>query len=127
MITPNHMIEEYSKYRGQFVIIKSPIRLNDFVVHRFIGIAESHRDCYYVTFDGNDIYMTTGVTSIIPLKGFISDRGYNQLCRAARLNHLDYLYHSWDNEEFQKQISAQLSLYENRGYKLVTELCWELK
>lgn len=126
MIAPEHMIQEYSKHRGQLIIIRHPSRLNEFTVHRFIGIAEGNRDCYYVTFDGTDIHLTTGVGHIIPLRGRISEKDYNHLCRHARLNHLDYLYHTWDNEEFQQQISAQLELYKERGYKLVTELYWEL-
>lgn len=121
MITPEHMISEYTKYRGQFVIVKHPIRLNEYTIQRFMGIVESHIDAYYLLFDGFDIHLLTGVETLIPLKGRIDELHYNRLLRNARLNHLDYIY---EPDEFQEMMEIQLREYKSRGYNLITELVW---
>lgn len=116
---------EYEKYKGQHVIS------ND-TVYRFIGIVDDTEDYYYCLYDGRQLRLHSCVGSIVPLKGFIQDKHYNEFIRMAQLNHFDQvtLFSVEDKEkmkEFNKQHKAELvESVEKNGDKFLAGPCWEL-
>ena len=79
------ILNEFDELKGQFVITI----LN--TVQRLVAIAEDDMDYYYITYDGRKLYWNTCVGSIIPLKGKIDDKHYNEFERIASLNDYDRL------------------------------------
>ena len=77
------ILKEFDELKGQFVITI----LN--TVQRLVAIAEDDMDYYYITYDGRKLYWNTCVGRIIPLKGKIDDKHYNELERLASLNDYD--------------------------------------
>ena len=75
------ILEEYEKYKGQFVITDW-----QWQIHRLIGIGDDGSDWYYITFDGRKIHWCSCVGSIIPLKGYLKDEDYDRIVRSAKLN-----------------------------------------
>lgn len=79
------ILELFEKHKGQFVITI------EYVVQRLVAIAEDDMDYYYITYDGRKLYWNTCVGRIIPLKGKIDDKDYNEFERLASLNDYDRL------------------------------------
>jgi len=116
---------EYEKYKGQHVIS------ND-TVYRFIGIVDDREDYYYCLYDGRKFRLHSCVGVIVPLKGFIQDKHYNEFVRMAKLNHYDQstLYGIDDTEKL-KEINDHhkkelVESIENNNDKFIVGPCWEL-
>lgn len=77
------ILAEFDKLKGQFVITES------WKVERLIAIGTDEQDYYYVTYNGRKLTWNTCVGRIIPLKGKIDDKHYNEFIRLAKLNHFD--------------------------------------
>jgi hypothetical protein len=77
------ILAEFEKLKGQFVITQSH------VVERLIAIGSDDMDYYYVTYNGRKTIWNTCVGAIIPLKGKIDEKHYNEFIRLAKLNHFD--------------------------------------
>ena len=116
---------EYEKYKGQHVIS------ND-TVYRFIGIVDDEEDYYYCLYDGRKLRLHSCVGVIVPLKGFILDKHYNEFVRLAKLNHYDQetLFSIEDTDKL-KEINDQhkkelVESIEKSGDKFIVGPCWEL-
>jgi hypothetical protein len=79
------ILNEFEQLKGQFVITQS------WDVERLVAIAEDEHDYYYITYNGRKFVWNTCVGRIIPLKGKIDDKHYNEFERIADLNHYDRL------------------------------------
>lgn len=114
------ILEEFEKLKGQFVI-------NDmWNIERLIAIGDDGDDWYYITFDGRNIHWLSCVGRIMPLKGYLRDKDYNELIRLAKLNHWDQLYINGDKEkDFFNAVDKEISGYSD-NHKFMTELCWDL-
>jgi hypothetical protein len=77
------ILNEFEQLKGQFVITES------WEVERLVAIGEDEMDYYYITYDGRKLKFHTCVGRIIPLKGKIDDKHYNEFERIANLNHYD--------------------------------------
>lgn len=75
--------EEFERLKGQFVITAS------WRIERLVAIGEDEHDYYYITYNGRKLTWNTGVGSIVPLKGYLRDKDYNEFVRLAKLNHFD--------------------------------------
>lgn len=86
------ILDKYNKYKGQFVILS----YNDIV--RFVALAFDESDYLYVGFNGRDFKFYTINSMMVPLKGFIEDKYYNEYIRLSNLNHYDKIdYDSFIN------------------------------
>lgn len=79
------ILKEFDKLKGQFVI---NIMMK---VQRLVAVAEDEMDYYYITYDGRKLFWNTCVGRIIPLKGKIDKKHYDELERMASLNDYDRL------------------------------------
>jgi len=77
------ILEQFEKLKGQFVITDS------WKIERLVGIGDDKEDWYYLTYDGRKLKWNTCVGRIVPLKGKIDDKDYNEFIRMAKLNHYD--------------------------------------
>jgi len=77
------ILEGFEKLKGQFVITAS------WEVERLVGIGDDGEDWYYLTYDGRKLKWNTCVGRLMPLKGKLDDKDYNELVRIAKLNHYD--------------------------------------
>lgn len=77
------ILEQFEALKGQFVIT------NCWKVERLVGIGDDGEDWHYLTYDGRKLKWNSCVGRIVPLKGKIEDRDYNELVRTAKLNHYD--------------------------------------
>jgi hypothetical protein len=77
------ILEEYEKLKGQFVITSS------WEIERLVGIGDDKEDWYYLTYDGRKLKWNSCVGRLMPLKGKLDDKDYNELIRIAKLNHYD--------------------------------------
>jgi len=77
------ILEQYEKLKGQFVITDS------WKIERLIGIGDDGEDWYYLTYDGRKLNWSSCVGRVMPLKGKIDDKDYNEFIRIAKLNHYD--------------------------------------
>lgn len=77
------ILEEYEKLKGQFVITSS------WEIERLVGIGDDKEDWYYLTYDGRKLKWNSCVGGLMPLKGKLDDKDYNELIRIAKLNHYD--------------------------------------
>lgn len=109
-------LSEFEKLKGQFVITDM------WQVERFVALAEDQWDYYYVTFDGRKLRWNTCVGKLVPLKGYIEDKDYENFIRIAKLNHLDQL----DKTEFLKYLEEYLKENTREDDRFLTELCWDL-
>ena len=120
------ILKEFEELKGQFVI-------NNNKVERFIAIGTDDEDYYYVTYNGRDLSWNTCVGSIVPLKGKIDDKHYNEFIRMAKINHFDQpnLWIPKTDEDKQKMLESSI-LHKNEISKVsgtdkyLTEICWEL-
>jgi hypothetical protein len=105
---------EFNQLKGQMVICSDQ-------VYRLIGIADDDEDWYYALYDGRRITLHSCVGRIIPLKGFIQQRDYDEMIRIAKLNHYDLLD---DGQDFIKQIENEITNWETTRFILGPH--WEL-
>ena len=73
--------EEFEQLKGQFVITSSHR------IERLVALADDGFDYYYVTYNGREYTWNSCVGRIIPLKGHLRDKDYDELVRLAKLNH----------------------------------------
>lgn len=115
---------EFEKLKGQFVITSS------WKIERLIAIGEDENDYYYITYNGRELTWNTCVGRLMPLKGHLQDRDYNELVRLAKLNHYDQatLWSNKDPEKFEKaaqEFKRSLETLEE-GHRFLTPVCWDL-
>ena len=120
------ILSEFEELKGQFVI-------NHYKVERFIAIGTDDDDYYYITYNGRETKWNTCVGSIIPLKGKIEDKHYNEFIRLAKINHFDQpnLWIPRTDEDKQKMLDASIThknkvLELNNPDKYLTPICWDL-
>lgn len=77
------ILEEFEVLKGQFVITAS------WEIERLVAIGEDDQDYYWVTYNGRKTTWNTCVGRVIPLKGYLRNEDYLELCRLARINHWD--------------------------------------
>jgi len=120
------ILSEFEELKGQFVI-------NHNTVERFIGIGTDDNDYYYITYNGRETKWNTCVGSIVPLKGKIDDKHYNEFIRLAKINHFDQpnLWIPRTDEDKQKMLESSI-LHKNEiskvngSDKYLTDIYWEL-
>jgi hypothetical protein len=117
------ILQEFEELKGQFVI-------NHDTVERLIAIGSDEQDYYYITYDGRKLIWNTCVGRIIPLKGKIDEKHYNEFIRLAKLNHYDQVS-NWgkensDADKFSKQHKQELEQLLGENDKYLTEICWDL-
>jgi hypothetical protein len=115
------ILEEFEQYKGQLVLISYN------KIERLIAIGDDTEDYYYVTWNGKRMETTWNscVGPIMPLKGYLRDKDYNELIRIAKLNHFDQI--QTDVENLAKLRAHLLSFGENSvPHTLRTEPCWDL-
>ena len=120
------ILQEFEELKGQFVI-------NHNTVERFIGIGTDDDDYYYITYNGRETKWNTCVGSIVPLKGKIDDKHYNEFIRLAKINHFDQpnLWIPRTDEDKQKMLESSISHKNeiskvNGTDKYLTDICWDL-
>lgn len=129
------ILAEFEQLKGQFVI-------NHNRVERFIAIATDDQDYYYVTYDGKKCHWTSCLMGLVPLKGKIDDKHYEEFIRLAKLNDLDQpTFHGHNPDDIIKdkgmnsvpttyKQAAQYHRTEIEHTKLpnryLTEVCWDL-
>jgi hypothetical protein len=124
------IIEEFESLKGQFVIS------GDWKVKRLVGVVEDDMDYYWLLYDGRKFSMDSCVGRVVPLKGKLEDKDYNEFVRLAYLNHFDiigYYCKEEDKEEgmsvsenHKRQIIEDLLKEQEHKNFLLTEICWEL-
>ncbi len=121
------ILDEFERLKGQFVLVDM-----DWSAERLIAIGEDDMDIYYVTWDGDRTVWRTCVGRIIPLKGYIEDKHYNEIVRVAKINHTDSpdCLMPKDEEakrkilEINKEAKAEAETVNGKD-KYLTELCWD--
>ena len=109
--------EEFEQLKGQFVITSSHR------IERLVALADDGFDYYYVTYNGREYTWNSCVGRIIPLKGHLRDKDYDELVRLAKLNHYDFLS---VNDEFKDSHEKWLSNTLSGDDKILTEFCFDL-
>jgi hypothetical protein len=77
------ILQQFEELKGQFVITASQ------QIERFVGVGDDGEDWYYLTYNGRELTWNTCVGRMMPLKGKLDDRDYDELVRIAKLNHYD--------------------------------------
>jgi hypothetical protein len=118
------ILNEFENLKGQFVINDS------WNIERLVGIGEDEHDYYYITYNGRKLNWHSCVGRLMPLKGYLQEKDYNELVRIARLNHFDQVT-CWVNadpkeaEDFHRRHIKEIT--EIRGSdKFLTDLHWEM-
>ena len=118
------ILREFEELKGQFVINAS------WDIERLVAVGEDDMDYYWITYDGRKLKWNTCVGRLMPLKGYLRDKDYNELVRLARLNHFDQST-IWGNrtpeeaEQFNRQHKHELmQLPEN--HRFLSDICWDL-
>jgi hypothetical protein len=125
------ILAEFEKLKGQFVITQSD------VVERLIAIGSDDMDYYYVTYNGRKTIWNTCVGAIIPLKGKIDDKHYNEFIRVAKLNHFDQVTifgRNPDDVTEDKVTTFKMAAQKHKAEiehiespdKYLSEVCWDL-
>lgn len=118
------ILAEFEKLKGQFVINDS------WDVERLVAVGDDQMDYYWITYDGRRFKWNTCVGRIIPLKGYLRDKDYNEFIRLARLNHFDQAT-LWGNtkpeeqENFVRSFKGKAETLEE-GHTFLTPVCWDL-
>ncbi len=112
------ILEEFEKYKGQFVISEHN------KVVRFISLLEDDYDYYYMLYNGKKIILESCVGRIIPLKGYLKDEDYKYLIDIAKLNDNDQIIDN-GTEIIKEEIQKQISNYKGKNIFL-TEICLDL-
>lgn len=109
--------KEFDELKGQFIITVSN------KIQRLIAIGDDSFDYYYVTWDGYSDKLTWSscVGRIMPLKGHLRDKDYNELIRIAKLNHLDIASDGQFSDDIKK-----ILLKLGGDDKFLTEPCFNL-
>lgn len=115
------ILEEFESLKGQLVIA------GDWKVKRLIAVVEDDMDYYWLFYDGRKFSLDSCLCRVVPLKGRIADKDYNEFVRIAYLNHWDIVSYGKDDCELHKEeiILDLLKDQENKN-SLLTEMCWEL-
>jgi hypothetical protein len=124
------IIDEFESLKGQLVIA------GDWKVKRLVGVVEDDMDYYWLFYDGRKFYLDSCLSRVVPLRGKLDDKDYNEFVRLAYLNHYDligYYCKEEDKEEALKYciehkkdlVDNLLKEQENKN-SLLTEICWEL-
>ena len=115
---------EFEKLKGQFVITDS------WRIERLVAIGEDEWDYYYITYDGRKLKWNTCVGRIMPLKGYLRDKDYNEFIRLAKLNHYDQatLWGNSEPEKYQMMVDSHLAelLALPEDHKFLTPVCLDL-
>ena len=109
--------EEFEQLKGQFVITSSHR------IERLVALADDGFDYYYVTYNGREYTWNSCAGRIIPLKGHLRDKDYDELVRLAKLNHYDFLS---VNDEFKDSHEKWLSNTLSGDDKILMEFCFDL-
>lgn len=119
------ILREFEELRGQFVITAG------WEIERLVAVGEDDMDYYWITYDGRTFRWNSCVGGLMPLKGHLRDKDYNELVRLAELNHFDRVTR-WGKEiteevkDFVRQHKNELvQLPEN--HKFLSDLCWDLE
>lgn len=117
------ILREFEELKGQFVIT------DGWKIERLVAVGEDEWDYYWITYNGRKFRWNTCVGRVMPLKGHLRDKDYNELVRIARLNHYDQVAF-WDKtteetEQFNLQHKHELMQLPEK-HKFLTELCWDL-
>lgn len=118
------LLEEFESLKGQFVITSGQD------IERLVAIGEDDMDYYYVTYNGRKLTFSSAVGRIMPLKGYLRDEDYLELCRIARLNHWDQSeYWGSKNPEESKEFNGKhkaemMNLKEPDNF--LTEVYWDI-
>lgn len=118
------ILREFEKLKGQFVITCSH------KIERLVAVGEDEWDYYWITYNGRKFTWNTCVGSLMPLKGYLRNKDYNELVRLANLNHYDQItYWGLNDQEEAKEINLKhkhelMKLGENERF--LTEICWDL-
>jgi hypothetical protein len=119
------ILRKFEELKGQFVINAS------WEIERLVAVGEDDMDYYWITYNGRKFRWNTCVGPIMPLKGYLRTKDYNELVRLAQLNHHDQVTlwgraHSEEAEQFCRQHKNELmKILDNERF--LTDLCWELK
>lgn len=119
------ILREFEKLKGQFVIT------DGWNIERLVAVGEDEHDYYWITYNGRKFTWNTCVGRVMPLKGHLRDKDYNELVRTARLNHYDQVSF-WGNKDPQAaeqfNIQHKHELVQLKGSdKFLTDICWELE
>lgn len=104
------ILEQFENLKGQFIIT------DGWKIERLIGIGDDTEDWYYLTYNGRELRWNTCVGRIMPLKGKLDDKDYNELVRTAKSNHFDQYYY-----EHKKELETMSGKDE-----IVVGLYWEI-
>ena len=115
---------EFEKLKGQFV------KTDSWRIERLVAIGEDEWDYYYITYDGRKLTWNTCVGRIMPLKGYLRDKDYNEFIRLAKLNHYDQatLWGNSEPEKYQMMVDSHLAelLALPEDHKFLTPVCLDL-
>lgn len=124
------ILNEFESLKGQFVIA------GDWKVKRLLGVVSDDWDYYWLLYDGRKFSLDSCLCRLVPLKGKIEDRDYNEFVRLAYLNHWDLLFLSAKEEdreegikccnEHKESLTRDLLKDQEDKNELLTEICWEL-
>jgi hypothetical protein len=118
------ILREFEELKGQFVINAS------WDIERLVAVGEDDMDYYWITYDGRKLKWNTCVGRLMPLKGHLRDKDYNELVRLARLNHFDQST-IWGNrtseeaEQFNLQHKHEM-MQTVGSERFLTKFCWDL-
>jgi hypothetical protein len=119
------ILKEFEQLKGQFVINAS------WNIERLVAVGSDEWDYYWITYNGRKFTWNTCVGGLMPLKGHLRDKDYNELVRLARLNHFDQA-NLWvkeptkESEDFTRKHKNELMKIDSRD-EFLTDICWELK
>lgn len=121
MTTLDRIKQEFETLKGQFVITQSH------KIERLVAIGQDEHDYYWVSYDGRKFTWNTCVGRVMPLKGYLRDKDYNEIVRLATLNHYDQKTCWRDNGDKSEQHKNDIVVNNIvSGDTLLTEVCWEL-
>lgn len=121
------ILEEFEGLKGQIVLF----------IHgkpeRLVAVGSDEWDYYWIGYNGRELKWHTCLERVIPLKGYIRDKDYNEMVRLASINHYDQP-NLWGTKDHEKKEETRkfnehhkkevLILGENDS--LLTEICWDL-
>lgn len=112
------ILAEFEELKGQFVIVGFDS------IERLIGIGTDDDDYYYITWKGkgDTVNWSSCVGRVMPMKGHLLDRDYNELVRIAKLNHWDQIQ---TDPAMRDKLISELNVCSPMD-KLLTELCFDL-
>ncbi len=119
------MLAEFEELKGQHVIMCQ----TDIV--RLIAIGDDDFDWCYVCWDGKKARWYSGLCHIIPLKGHIREKDYDEIVRMAKLNDLDSPG-LWGREvtpeilEVNRQAKREGETLPGKDSKILTPFCWDI-